>query len=368
MFKIHPNQFLSMKKIILFGMLLTFLSFSLKSQNYQSYGVTLCGAEFGENNLPGVYGVNYVYPQTSEIDYFASKGVQVIQLPFKWERIQRTLGGPLDTKELSLILKFVDECAQRNIKVTLVLQNFGRYKINGVDHVLGDGVVTAAHFKDFWRKMAVAMLDKYNVYAYSLMAEPHDMGKCSWATSAQQGIQGIREVDRQTTILVDGDNFSNPETWMKYNDNLKYLYDPANKMMFNAHCYFDDDHSGSYRRSYDACSANENTGVNRMKNFVDWLRDNNKKGFVGEFGVPKNDQRWLKVMDNFLNYLKMNNIGGCYWAAGQWWKNYPLSIEPINNNDQPQMKVYAKYLPAVGTSNTASVAKNSINSTMAILR
>ena len=77
-----PIYLLFMKKIILLGMLLSFLSFNVKSQNFQAYGITLCGAEFGENNLPGTYGVNYVYPQTSEVDYFASKGVQVIQLPF----------------------------------------------------------------------------------------------------------------------------------------------------------------------------------------------------------------------------------------------------------------------------------------------
>ena len=362
---ITPIFLPTMRKFILMGMLLSFLSVNLFAQNYQSFGVTLCGAEFGENNLPGTYGVHYVYPQTTEIEYFASKGVQVIQLPFKWERIQRTLGGPLDTKELSLINKFVEDCAQHNIKVTLVLQNFGRYKINGIEHILGDNVVTVGHFKDFWRKMAVAMLDKYNVYAFSLMTEPHDMGKYSWATSAQQGILGIREVDRQTTILVDGDNYSNPETWAKYNDNLKFLYDPANKILFNAHCYFDQDHSGAYKKSYDACNANELTGVNRMINFVAWLKNNNKKGFVGEFGVPKNDVRWLKVMDKFLNYLKLNNIGGCYWAAGQWWKNYPLSIEPINNNDQPQMMVYSKYLPKpVPNNNTARINANTSVATL----
>lgn len=78
-----------MKNFILSLFILSFLSINLKAQNYQSYGVTLCGAEFGENNLPGTYGVHYVYPQTTEIEYFASKGVQVIQLPFGKEFKER---------------------------------------------------------------------------------------------------------------------------------------------------------------------------------------------------------------------------------------------------------------------------------------
>lgn len=324
-----------------------FLFSSVRANNnygYLNYGITLCGAEFGEQNLPGTLNVHYTYPTTADIDYFASKGINLIQLPFKWERMQRVPGGPFDATELSLLSKFVDDCAARNINVTLVLQNFGRYKINGVQHIVGGPVVTAAHLKDFWRKMAVAMMNKYNVFGFSLMTEPHDMGQYPWANTAQEAINGIREIDRVTTILVDGDNYSNPYTWIKYNDNLKNLYDPINKILFNAHCYFDEDYSGSYKRSYDACGANPMTGVERVKPFVEWLRNNNKQGFVGEYGVPKNDQRWLKVLDNFLDYLKMNNIGGCYWAAGAWWKDYHLSIQPVNNTDQPQLSVIAKYI------------------------
>ena len=74
-----------------------------------------------------------------------------------------------------------------------------------------------------------------------------------------------------------------------------------------------------------------------------------------EFGIPNNDSRWLTVMDNFLQYLNENNIGGCYWAAGRWWKDYPLSIEPTGSTDKPQMNLFAKYL---GQNNKSAVAKN----------
>ena len=66
----------------------------------------------------------------------------------------------------------------------------------------------------------------------------------------------------------------------------------------------------------------------------------------------KNDIRWLPVLDNFLKYLTANNISGSYWAAGQRWKSYPLSLQPIAGNDQPQMMIYAKYL--LNTNNALS--------------
>ena len=52
-------------------------------------GVNLAGAEFG-SNVPGVFGTDYTYPTHAEIDYYASKGLGVIRLPFLWERMQRT--------------------------------------------------------------------------------------------------------------------------------------------------------------------------------------------------------------------------------------------------------------------------------------
>ena len=62
-------------------------------------GVNFAGAEFGPH-VPGVFGTDYTYPTHAEIDYYASKGLDVIRLPFLWERLQRTELGPLDAAEL----------------------------------------------------------------------------------------------------------------------------------------------------------------------------------------------------------------------------------------------------------------------------
>jgi endoglucanase len=357
-----------MKKLLLICTFICCFFFINKAQNFQNsttYGITLCGAEFGENNLPGILNRNYTYPNLSEINYFAAKGAKLIQLPFKWERIQRSLGGELDEQELNFIKKFVDDCAKKNIQVTLVMQNFGRYKIDGIEYVIGSTTVPFAAYADVWKRIANAMKNKSNVYAFSIMSEPHDMGYNKWFMAAQQVINSIRLVDNKTTILVDGDNYSGPETWVKYNDNLKYLRDPTNNLMFNAHCYFDEDRSGHYVKNYNQSGANENTGVERIKPFIEWCKTNNKKPFVGEFGVPKNDARWLAVLENFLSYLADNEVSGCYWAAGPWWKNYPLSIEPVSNQDQPQMFVYAKYLNTNRNNTSSNFTLQKAKSTVA---
>ena len=312
--------------------------------NVLPFGVSLCGAEFGTENLPGVYGTNYIYPDKTEIKYFAKKGVTVMQLPLRWERIQKSMFGALDVTELNRITRFLNDCASAGVVVVLNIHNFARYKMNNVEYIIGSREVPVAAFKDFWKKMAYALKGFDNIYALDIMNEPHDMGNYSWFNAAQEAIKGIREVNRNVYIMVEGESYSNAATWEQHNDNLKYLKDPSDNIIFNAHCYFDNDYSGTYAKSYDQSNVNAYTGIEYVKPFVNWLKANNKKGFVGEFGVPKNDSRWLVVMDNFLHYLTSNGISGSYWAAGPWWKSYPLSLHPVAGNDQPQMGVYAKYL------------------------
>ncbi len=334
--------------------------FSLVKVNAQynvlPFGVSLCGAEFGVESLPGTYNVNYTYPDKTEIKYFAKKGVTVMSLPFRWERVQKGMFAPLDVVEMGRIKTFLSDCAASGVMVVLNMHNFARYKMNNVEYIIGSQEVPVAAFKDFWKKMAFSLKNFDNIYALDIMNEPHDMGQNSWFTDAQEAIKGIREVNREVYIMVEGESYSNAASWDKVNDQLKYLQDPADNIIFNAHCYFDNDYSGTYAKSYDQTFVNEQTGVENVKPFVNWLKANGKKGFVGEFGVPKNDSRWLVVLDNFLQYLTANGISGSYWAAGPWWKNYPLSLHPVAGADQPQMSVYAKYL-----SNGAAVAANTVN-------
>ena len=315
-----------------------------KNSGNSVYGITLCGAEFGENNLPGVLNRHYTYPNPSEINYFTSKGAKIIQLPFKWERLQRTLGGNLDEAELKLISKFVDDCATRGAMVILVMQNFGRYKIDNQELILGSKELPNYYYYDVWKKIAFTFKEYTNIYGFDIMSEPHNMWGFSWATSAQAAIEGIREINKTANIIVGGENYSDPSSWPIINDALRFLYDPSNKIIYDAHCYFDKDRSGRYINEYGADGAYEKIGIDRIKPFLDWLKKNRKQGMIGEFGVPANDSRWLMVMDKFLTYISEQQIIANYWAAGSWWYNYPLSIQPAQGIDKPQMAVLQKYL------------------------
>jgi endoglucanase len=306
------------------------------------YGVSLSGAEWASSEN---------YPSTDLLDYYQSKGLILIRLSIMWERLQPSLGGDLDPNELALLLPFVDAVAARNMKVIIDIHNYARYDGN----IIGNGV-SIADVTDMWTKLATQLKSKTCIYGYGIMNEPHDMlSSPTWKDIAQGIITGIRTVDQSTTIIVGGDSWSSAERWPSYSDNLKDLVDPNTNLIFEAHCYFDSDASGQYipptdslgnqLNVYDAEKITTATGVNRVKPFVNWLKTNNLKGFIGEYGVPNDDSRWLNVLDTFMVYLKANQIGGAYWDCSN------LNCDPYGNIDAVQMSVLEKFGIDASTNN-----------------
>src|SRR5262245_16906263 len=84
------------------------------------YGVVLSGGEFTPG---GTYDLNYGYPTTKSLDYYAAKGMGVIRFPVLWERVQPVKDGPLDTLELSRIDPIVDYALSKGFKVGLDVHN-----------------------------------------------------------------------------------------------------------------------------------------------------------------------------------------------------------------------------------------------------
>lgn len=310
------------------------------------YGVCLAGAQFG--NIPGVYGQDYIYPPSTELDYYQSKGVGLIRLPFRWERIQPTLNGALDATELGRMNGLLAAAATRGQQVILCMDNRGRRVEAGATRIIGDadGVVTQAHLVDAWTKIANATKASGALRGYEIMVRPYGM-TASWKTIANAVIAGIRTTDTTHTIYASGYNNGIAANWLT--DNADFiLTDSANKLVYSAICYFDSDGQGNYSQTYDDSAATANIGVTRIQPFATWLADNGLDGVISEYGVPGNDSRWLTSMTNFLTAIDTNTdiLGATYYAGGPWWGTWPLSIEPANNTDKPQMPVIQSYFAA----------------------
>ncbi len=313
-------------------------------------GVNLAGADFGWSKVHGTVGADYTYPTTAELDYFKSKGLTLIRLPVLWERLQHTINGPIDTTgDIALIDSFVAQAKARGMYVVVDIHNYGRYKqnVNGTlqTYIIGSSQLPASAYANFWGQLAQHWAGNTGIYAYDLMNEPHDMSG-AWPGAAQAAVNAIRQYDRGHTIYVEGDGWASAQSW-QYNNSSLNVQDPSNNLVYEAHQSFDKNNSGTYANSYDADGTYPMIGADRVKPFIDWLRAHGHKGMIGEYGVPNTDARWNTVLDNFLTALdNASDVGmsGTYWAAGPWWGSYPLSVEPLNGADRPQMSILTKHL------------------------
>lgn len=352
-------EYWSYMKNVLLIILFASIHLQLSAQgNAFNLGITLGGGELGENQLPGIYNEHYAYPTEEELAYFQQKGFKVITIPFRWERVQKTLSSDLDFGEIGEIRKVVAWAARRDISVILSMNNAGRYRKNGVDYIVGGYAVSRNDFSNVWNRLANAFSGYPNIYGFDIMAEPHDMQAFDWFTTAQLAINAIREADRRNAIIISGNNYAASESWMEYSDQLKNLKDPQDRIIFKAHCYFDNDFTGKYLFSYDQNQATDSAGIIRVMPFIQWLKQNNKRGIVGQFGVPDTDQRWLIVMEKFLQFLKEKNISAQYCSSGRRLSSNPVSVYPLAQAERPQMQVLQQFLTGVEWKEKTVTASN----------
>ena len=57
------------------------------------------------------------WPTTADIDYFASTGMNIFRIPFKWERLQPTLGQAFDSSQESALDSIVNYATGKGIYV-----------------------------------------------------------------------------------------------------------------------------------------------------------------------------------------------------------------------------------------------------------
>jgi endoglucanase len=323
--------------VVVVGVGAAILGQGLLPRHYER-GVSLAGAEFGERRLPGIHGIDYFYPTAGSLDYYRAKGLTLLRVPCRWERLQQTLNAPLDSAELSRLDAVVAAADARDMRVIIDIHNFARYQ----GQLIGTVAVPVAAFADLWRRLAEHYRAVSAVWAFGLMNEPHDTGG-RWASIAQAGVDGVDSADPARTVLVSGDGWSSAVDWRRNNESLR-INARRGQVLYEAHAYFDGDGSGRYAAAYDAQRAYPDIGVDRARPFAAWLKAHRLHGFMGEYGVPADDERWLVVLDRFLNYLDSEGIGGAYWAGGEHWGAYPLSIAPQGPGDRPQIAVLARHL------------------------
>lgn len=239
-------------------------------------GVNISSAEeiaagFHSGN-PGDYqpttgSTGWWYFSQASLDYLFSRGVRTVRLPFRWERVQPTLGAAFDATLLSYLTDCIARCAAAGLKVILDNHNgAGFYNGTTTEAKLGGGVLTREHLADFWTRMSAAMkadaTRDATVIAFDLMNEPNGMAAGAFASAAKQWedasqhvVSALRTAGETRLLMVPGYNFSNARVWVQEHPR-KWITDTTNNHRYTAHHYFPRFGDGQFNAGYTQEIAN----------------------------------------------------------------------------------------------------------------
>lgn len=235
-------------------------------------GVNLAGAEFGapstalksprfSSSRPGRPGSDYAYPRWETWQYLVGRGVGLVRLPIRWERLQPRLGRALDPAEVARLEQALTDAASAGVRVVLDVHNYAGYYLpegqGGRRVSLGSRDLALTSLADLWRRL-VAELDEHPaVVAWDLMNEPTGMpGRTVrqqaelWEKASTAAAAAIRAAGSKKVIAVPGYRFSAVRTWQTMHPR-PWVPASLGPVVYEAHQYFDDDGSGRYATSYD---------------------------------------------------------------------------------------------------------------------
>jgi len=292
-------------------------------QPFEFFGVNESGAEFGNGNIPGVLGTDFIWPTTTSTDFFLEKGFNTFRITFLMDRLSPPatgLTGPFDPYYLGNLTQIATHVTSKGGFALIDPHNFMRYN--------GSVISSVSDFQTWWTNLAAEFKDDSNII-FDLQNEPYGIDAGTVFQLEQAAVNGIRSSGATTQlILAEGTSYTGAWTWTTSSGNSDYfggLTDPNNNIAIEMHQYLDSDGSGT-----NGTCVSSTIGSERIADATLWLQENNMKGFLGEFGGGSNAV-CIEAVQGMLCDMQNSGgawIGALWWAAGPWWGDYFLSIEP----------------------------------------
>jgi len=351
------------------------------------YGVNLCGAEYAPNMVPGTNGVNYAFPTEAQTSYYVGKGMNIVRLPFLWERLQPTLSGSFDSGYQTLLVNSVNALRATGATVLIDVHNYNRRKIEAGDTSSTAGIgalasgsttssVPVASFSDLWTRLANLFKGDQGV-VFGLMNEPtggydsygHQMTTAQWVINANAAITAIRATGAQNWLTCPGNFYTGAWSWYSDTDSdgsasstnavaMLNVKDSLNKTVIEVHQYFD---ANYYQGKSQDCVTSDGTDL--LTDVTNWARINGKKLFLGEFGSGNNSTCESAVAGSAQGVLQYMQSNSDVWAGWTWWSSVAdntangqgafnatdFSLAPVNGVDSPYMSWLTPYVSAAFT-------------------
>lgn len=315
-----------------------------RSVPYQ--GISIGGFEFGNVQDTSQFGYNYGPWTLDNVDYWVGLGLNTFRLPFVWERMQPTLGGPIFSDYANRYLELVNHVVNvRGCYAVLDCHNYAGRFVNGTKVGIRTPQLPANSLGDLW----LAMLNYSPIFRhakciYDLMNEPIAQG--AWVTDVyvpevNDAIAKIRTAGQTNLILIEGTLYAQAYGWSFDGSQAlnNVIVDPANNHAFQAHQYWD--YLNPPFSGTNAHTAIGNFGRMSLVAFRQWGKKYNKKLWLGEFSPLYDTTTPQASVDAARNafheaFQEMNAnrdvfIGWTAWTGGQgYWDDAFISLDPWN--------------------------------------
>jgi endoglucanase len=209
-----------------------------------------------------------------------------------------------------------------------------------------------------WRQLAEHYRGRPAMVGYDLMCEPHPedeegQPKSDWNGLAKRITAAIREVDKQTPILVNSIGWGYPQAF----DTLEPTGDP--RTVYEVHLY--DPHYYTHQkpednRAYPGFVIPWEEGLGawtkatieaRIAPVVAFQKKHNVPIFVGEYGCARfapGAEQWLRDQ---MDLYEQHGWSYAYWAFREWSvMNIERTADPAdkeNHPDTPLLRLFKSY-------------------------
>lgn len=141
-------------------------------------------SKFESSNCNASYAAYSSVDPPGHYEEWWQAGMNAFRIPFGWQHIQQSLGGPLNTTTLVSLDRLVDQITSNGSVAILDLHNYGRWYCSIVGQHQnsfppGKDVVLDNHLADVWAKLARHFANNTRVL-FELMNER--ASKDSWKT------------------------------------------------------------------------------------------------------------------------------------------------------------------------------------------
>ncbi|STX29213.1 Endoglucanase precursor [Legionella beliardensis] len=360
---------------------------SAKAANYwELAGINLSGLEFGKVIDPTVIpnlsqeDTDSQYSDLKETEAFIQAGMNTVRVPLSWGYLQ--LDGPgKGSSNLDYYNNYIKPLLQTLTKAkvhTIVdLHAYMRYSKFGEQYSgcgpsgnCPDGTLidNEEAYKSVWSQLIKLIQNDSEInkdyILLDLMNEPVKVPNDKVFTIQASLIKMLRNNQYTGYILIEGNNWSGLHSWSDewVGDNnqvyanatlftrenfIKSGITDLSKILINVHQYFDADYSGTHDQCLTDLTSQGPQGFN-LNPFIEFLKNNQLKAIVTEFGVGKDSASCSVALNQFMQYLQQNAskgksygfAGWTIWSSGHGWGDYNLRVK----SDSYAMQVLSDYL------------------------